>query len=114
MNGYNQFHYIVCYVYRNIYVHSSYVIIMCIILHNYIILGARPCPFPGDMRCNSTQACVRADQWCNNRIDCDDGSDEDNCCRDYFIIYSILIYAETGLNFKLDTCWLLASLYIKL
>ena len=48
-----------------------------------IYLGARPCPFSGDMRCNSSQACIRASLWCNNQIDCDDGSDEDNCCKNF-------------------------------
>ena len=48
-----------------------------------LCLGARPCPFPGDLRCNSSQACVRTYQWCNNQINCDDGSDEDDCCKNF-------------------------------
>ena len=52
-------------------------------------IGAKPCPFPGDMRCNSSQACIRSDRWCNNYIDCDDGSDEDNCCKHYVYNHTI-------------------------
>ena len=51
--------------------------------------GTIPCPFPEDFRCNSSQACIRYDQWRNNHIDCDDGSDEDNCCKHYTVIYYI-------------------------
>ena len=32
---------------------------------------------------NSSQACIRSDQWCNNQINCDDESDEENCCKHY-------------------------------
>ena len=46
-------------------------------------IGDKPCPFPGDMRCNSSQGCIRSHQWCNNQLDCDDGSDEDYCCKHY-------------------------------
>ena len=51
-----------------------------------------PCPFPGDMRCNSSQACIRSDQWCNNEIDCDDESDESDCCKHYYncIMYTFM------------------------
>ena len=48
--------------------------------------GTRSCPFPGDLRCNSSQACIRTSQWCNGRLDCDDGSDEDNCCKNYTLV----------------------------
>ena len=47
------------------------------------VIGAKACPFPGDLRCNNSQACIRSFQWCDNQIDCDDGSDEDNCCKHY-------------------------------
>ena len=49
-------------------------------------IGAKPCLFPGDMRCNSSQVCIRSDQWCNNQIDCDDESDESDCCKHYIIL----------------------------
>ena len=42
-----------------------------------------PCPFPEDLRCNTSQACIRYDQWCDSQMNCDDGSDEDNCCKYY-------------------------------
>ena len=68
------------------YISCTYIIYVhldnCFVTNVHIyIIGAKPCPFPGDLRCNSSQACVRYDQWCNNQIDCDDGSDEDNCCK---------------------------------
>ena len=40
----------------------------------------RTCPYPDDRRCASTQACIRSHQWCNNVVDCEDGSDEE-CCK---------------------------------
>ena len=73
------------------YCRSGYIKIM----YNYIIVcttrritlliyvGAMPCPFPEDLRCNTSQACIRYDHWCNSQINCDDGSDEDNCCKHY-------------------------------
>ena len=47
----------------------------------YLLLASIPCPYSDDRRCNSSQACIRADQWCNQQVDCMDGSDEENCCK---------------------------------
>ena len=32
------------------------------------------------MRCTSSKACIRSYQWCNQKYDCEDGSDEEYCC----------------------------------
>ena len=45
-------------------------------------LASRACPYSDDRRCKTSQACIRADSWCNQHIDCMDESDEEeNCCK---------------------------------
>ena len=51
-----------------------------VIIMYSICIGNKACPFIGDMRCASSQACIRSYQWCNQEYDCDDGSDEEYCC----------------------------------
>ena len=57
-------------------------IMLCIMLFHlkYCTAASRPCPYIDDRRCVATQACIRADKWCNGNKDCDDGSDEE-CCK---------------------------------
>ena len=47
------------------------------------VLASRPCPYSDDRRCKTSQACIRADRWCNQQIDCMDESDEEDCCKLY-------------------------------
>ena len=65
--------------------------LVCIHMYMYVYVGTRLCPFPGDKRCSSSHACIRSFQWCNNQLDCDDGSDENDCSK-YFHICN---YAPT-------------------
>ena len=59
----------------------------------YYYIASKPCPYPDDRRCNTSQACIRADKWCNQKIDCMDGSDEE-CCKSTVIKY-IYCMAQT-------------------
>ena len=61
-------------------------------------IGTRPCPFPGDLRCNSSQACIRSDQWCDNEIDCDDESDESDCCKHHIASYVCILWYQKAYN----------------
>ena len=56
-------------------------------------LASRPCPYSDDRRCKTSQACIRADRWCNQQIDCMDESDEEDCCKlEYCTFYSYIMY----------------------
>ena len=46
----------------------------------YIHVALKTCPYSDDRRCSTTQACIRSDRWCNNVVDCEDGTDEE-CCK---------------------------------
>ena len=54
------------------------------LLELYYYIASKPCPYSDDRRCNTSQACIRHDRWCNQQIDCMDGSDEE-CCKSTII-----------------------------
>ena len=46
----------------------------------------RRCPYDGYFRCKSTGGCVHPYSICNGYDNCGDGSDEENCGRQYWLI----------------------------
>ena len=41
----------------------------------------KTCPYSDDLRCSTSQVCIRAEYMCNGYINCEDGSDEKDCCK---------------------------------
>ena len=56
--------------------------------------ASRPCPYSDDRRCKTSQACIRADRWCNQQIDCMDESDEEDCCKLNYCKILYLMYCK--------------------
>ena len=53
----------------------------------------RRCPFDGYFRCKSIGHCINPGLVCDGRDNCPDGSDEENCGRQYMHI--IKVYTTT-------------------
>lgn len=44
-----------------------------------------PCPGPDWMRCKIGKQCLLSEKWCDHRVDCIDGTDEENCSKFHLI-----------------------------
>ena len=55
----------------------------CSYVHNKIsidVIGMeQKCPYNDDFKCKTSGVCIRSQYVCNGQINCNDGSDEENC-----------------------------------
>ena len=49
----------------------------------HITVVFRNCTIPGDVKCRDSGICIHSDMICNGMKDCMDGSDEENCSKNF-------------------------------